>query len=308
MKNRPSCRSGASGKLAIQHVLGDLAVLHVADMTKPVQAPLGKQGKHAWYSCLSQDVLVLDTVLSGDAQNPSKAVQVESIESVCLVGVQRPYFTAIEQHAEHAGLIHLHLGVDGQHGVFPDPLCKVSHCCCWLANLCAQFDIQGEVAGDGGTKVGEILYHLKDVVTNGDTWDATEVLAHVVGFLKTDSKTKLYMCMWSSWQVAVELPQCVDQRLSSCHHTWCKCCHRQQRVEYTGKGSTSSHWCSIKQSAGHCSWLSWVQQVTSLEGSILCSTSTALLAVITGSSSAIPSSNQSGFCLSLLLKVSMAEL
>ena len=134
MKNRLSHRSGASGKLAIQHILGDLALLHAADMTKPVHSPLGKQDKHAWYSCLSQDILVWDTVLPDDAQNPSEVVQVEGTESAFLVGVQSPFFTAIEQHAEHAGLIHLHLGVAGQHGVFPDHLCKASHCCHCLAD------------------------------------------------------------------------------------------------------------------------------------------------------------------------------
>ena len=118
MKNRPYSRSGASSKLSMQHVLGDSSILHVADMTKPVQVPLGKQSKHAWYSCLSQDTLVWDTVLSGDAQNPSEVVQVESIESVFLVGVQSLYITAIEQCAEHTGLIHLHLGVSGQLGAF----------------------------------------------------------------------------------------------------------------------------------------------------------------------------------------------
>ena len=42
-QNRPSCRSGISGKLTIQHVHGDSAILHVADMTKTAQVPLGKQ-------------------------------------------------------------------------------------------------------------------------------------------------------------------------------------------------------------------------------------------------------------------------
>ena len=88
MKNRPSCRSGANGKLALQHTLGDLAILHAANMTKPVQAPLGTQGKHTWYSNLSQDILVWDMVLPGDAQNPSKAVQMEGIESAFLVGAE----------------------------------------------------------------------------------------------------------------------------------------------------------------------------------------------------------------------------
>ena len=38
------------------------------EMPKPVQAPLGVQFKHAWYSRLRQEVLVKDTVLPGDAQ------------------------------------------------------------------------------------------------------------------------------------------------------------------------------------------------------------------------------------------------
>ena len=125
---------------------------------------------------------------------PSEVAQVEGIESAFLVAVQSPCFTATEQCTEHAGLIHLDLGVNGQHGVFQDPLCKVSHCFHCLADLCVQFGIQGEVAGDGGTKVGDILHDLNGVVTNGDAWDATEVLAHDVSLLKTDSKTKLYMC------------------------------------------------------------------------------------------------------------------
>ena len=85
-ENRLSCRSGASGELTIQHVLGDSSILHAADVTKPAQAPLGKQSKHAWYSCLSQDILVWEMVLPGDAQNPSEVEQVDSIESVFLGG------------------------------------------------------------------------------------------------------------------------------------------------------------------------------------------------------------------------------
>ena len=81
-------RSGASGTLAIQHIHGDSTILHVADMTKTEQAPLGKEGKHAWYSHLSQDILVWDTFLTCDAQNPSKVAQVEGIESEFLSGVQ----------------------------------------------------------------------------------------------------------------------------------------------------------------------------------------------------------------------------
>ena len=44
-------------------------------------------------------------------------------------------------------------------------------------------------------QVGEILYHLKGVVTDGDALDVTEVLVHDVGLHNTDSKTKLSTCM-----------------------------------------------------------------------------------------------------------------
>ena len=100
VKNRPSSRPGASGKLTVQRVLGNLAILHAADMTKPAQVPLGKQGKHAWYCCLSLDIFVWDTVLPGDAQNPSEVVQVECIESAFLSGIQSPCLTATEQCTE----------------------------------------------------------------------------------------------------------------------------------------------------------------------------------------------------------------
>ena len=46
--------------------------------------------------------------------------------------------------------------------------------------------------------VGEILCHLKDVVTNGGACNAAEVLAHYFGLLKTDSKTKLSTCMFEA--------------------------------------------------------------------------------------------------------------
>ena len=39
-----------------------------------------------------------------------------------LVGVESLDLATVEQRAEHAGLVHLHLGADGQHGVIPDPL------------------------------------------------------------------------------------------------------------------------------------------------------------------------------------------
>lgn len=51
----------------------------------------------------------------------------EGIGSMFLVGVEGPRFTSIQQCANPAGMVHFQLGGNGQHGVIPDPLYKVSH-------------------------------------------------------------------------------------------------------------------------------------------------------------------------------------
>ena len=66
----------------------------------------------------------------------------EGVESAPLPRIQCARFIAIEQRAEHTGLLHLHVGADGQHGVIPYSLCQMSHCCCCFADSC----VQGEVA------------------------------------------------------------------------------------------------------------------------------------------------------------------
>ena len=73
------------------------------------------QRNHLWlskanilsYTYLPQDLLVWDAILPGDTQNPPKAAQVEGVEF--LVGIQISGFAAVEQRAEHAGFVNLHL-------------------------------------------------------------------------------------------------------------------------------------------------------------------------------------------------------
>jgi len=89
----------------------------------------------------------------------------------------------VEQSTEHTGLVHLHLGVDGQHGVFTDPHCQAGHGCCCFANAFIEFGIQGVVAGAGGPEVYEVLDELEREVTDRDAWGAAQVLAHDVGLL-----------------------------------------------------------------------------------------------------------------------------
>ena len=99
-KERPSCWSGACCELAKQHVLRDAIINHAPEVSEPAQASLSQQSEHARNSCLLQDCLVCDAVLTGDDQNPETA-HVEGVEAALLPRIQCPRFTAIEQRDEH---------------------------------------------------------------------------------------------------------------------------------------------------------------------------------------------------------------
>ena len=87
----------------------------------------------------------------------------EGVKSALLPRIQCPRFNAVEQRAEHTGLVHLHLGADGQHGVIPY----------------------------SGTMVREIFYHFEDAVVHGDAWSAADILTQDFGLFEVDGQTKL---------------------------------------------------------------------------------------------------------------------
>ena len=60
-----------------------------------------------------------------------------------------------------------------------------------LCNSFVQFSVWGEVVGDGGTQVSEVLHRLESVVVDGDAWDVADVLAKDVGLFVTDVETKI---------------------------------------------------------------------------------------------------------------------
>ena len=92
-------------------------------MAEPAQVCLAENGKHAWNACLGKDVWAGNAILPGDAQESSEATHVKGLQPSLLSGVQSPGFTAVQKGTQHTGLVHLHLCVEGQHGVVPHPLC-----------------------------------------------------------------------------------------------------------------------------------------------------------------------------------------
>ena len=115
-----------------------------------MQPSLFEQGEHARYSRLCQEILVYDTFFPGDVENPFEAAQVEDVESTLLAGVEGSGLAAVEQCAEHIGLVKLRLGANGQQGVVPDPRSKVCQCYRCFDDPLVQCGVQGEVTRDGG--------------------------------------------------------------------------------------------------------------------------------------------------------------
>ena len=160
-------------------------------MAKPAQTSLGQDGKHAGHPSLGQDVDVGDAVLPGDAKESAEAAHVESIQPAFLVGVEGPCFTAVEESAQYTGLVDSHLGVCGEHGVVPHSLCQTCQCCCCLANPRVQLCIKGEVAGDGGPEVGELVHHFEGVVADRDARVVADVLTHDLCLFQADGEAEL---------------------------------------------------------------------------------------------------------------------
>ena len=69
------------------------------------------------------------------------------------------------------------------------PRHAMRQCCCCFSNPFFQFGVQGEVAGDSGAYVSEVIHHLGSVDASRDAFDAADVLAKDVGLLKTDGET-----------------------------------------------------------------------------------------------------------------------
>jgi len=69
--------------------------------------------------------------------------------------------------------------------------CLAGHGLCCFVDRFVKFDIQGEVAGDVGVEVCEVLDYLECEVTDGDAWGAANVLGRDDGLLYANGHAKL---------------------------------------------------------------------------------------------------------------------
>ena len=92
----------------------------------------------------------------------------EGIESFLLSGICGPRLAAVHQCADNTGIVHDHLGLHCQFGFGPHSWSEASKCCGCVFNPLVDFNVQGEVVGDGGAKICELFNDIELIVTDGD--------------------------------------------------------------------------------------------------------------------------------------------
>ena len=103
---------------------------------------------HAADPSTVQHVAVGDTVLPGDAEDTLEAPHVESVEAVLLAHICGPRFAAIEEGAQHTGLVDSHLGVLGEHLIFSYSFGQLGRSACGFSNVPVYLSVQRKVVGD----------------------------------------------------------------------------------------------------------------------------------------------------------------
>ena len=114
-----------------------------------------------------------------------------AIQPTFLSGVKCPCFTAVKESAQRKSLVDSHIYVGGEHFVVQHSLCQAGHCCRCLSDPGFQLCIKGEVAGDGGSEVHELVNQLKGVVADGYLGSTADALAHNLGLFQADGEAKL---------------------------------------------------------------------------------------------------------------------
>ena len=96
-------------KLSVQDILGDPPIVNSDYMSKPVQASLLQQCKHAEDFSSRQDSVVGDFVLPGDVEDASETAHMKSIQFSLLQVVKSPELAAVKKCAQNAGSVDLDL-------------------------------------------------------------------------------------------------------------------------------------------------------------------------------------------------------
>ena len=96
-------RSLSRGKFAVQNVFGNTA--HVA---KPAQPTLSEQREHSGQTSACKDLGVGHFAAPLYAEDATELAHVGTVQLALLLGIRCPCFTAIEESADDAGVVHCH--------------------------------------------------------------------------------------------------------------------------------------------------------------------------------------------------------
>ena len=117
-------------------------------MHGPTSAGVSGSAVYAANPGTVQYVAVGDTVLPGDAEDTLDTPRVEGVEAAFLAHVCGPRFAAIEEGAQHTGLVDSHLGVLSEHLIFPYSFGQLGHSDCGFSDVPVYLSVQRKVVGD----------------------------------------------------------------------------------------------------------------------------------------------------------------
>ena len=110
----------SGGKFAIEDVLWDAPIFHPTHVTEPSQPALSEQREHGGKTSALEDLGIGHLVTSMNAGDAAQAAHVEAVQFALLFEVCCPCLAAVEESADHAGIVHCHLCWNCQLWVLPD--------------------------------------------------------------------------------------------------------------------------------------------------------------------------------------------
>ena len=111
----------------------------------------------------------------------------EGVGAAFLAHVCGPRFAAIEEGAQHTGLVDYHLGVLGEHLIFQYYFSQLGHSVCGFSGAPVYLSVHRKVC----PKVGEVFYYLQGVVIDLDRGDLAGIPRNDVRLLQADCESKL---------------------------------------------------------------------------------------------------------------------
>ena len=117
------------------------AVLHSHHVASPSELGLHDQDLNTWHAGTAKYLLVGDSVLSGNAQEPAEAAEMEHVQFLEMSAVARPGLAAIQQGREDYSSVDSKLRCLGDTALTPNSCPQAPKCTAGLGQSTGDFGV-----------------------------------------------------------------------------------------------------------------------------------------------------------------------